>query len=331
LADVEIRPFHGSQTEELLKFLVKWTPNHPELGRRDVFEWQKANSYVAMYEGRIVGHLAQIPHEFRYGKISGRDGAELMGPGISFILDMSDDEIRKKSGRELLRHFENNQPPYFAAIGIVPEIEEPYKRRGYAIRRDFTNLYARFMNPSRALKYWSRSLLYAPAIVAANLVYRPLKKKSNLPVEKITEFKPEWDELWEKLKSEQYELYGVRNADFLNYKLSQPGKEYHVYKHADGGYIVYRLAVHLLKELQLVKVCDIAGSAQIKLDLLSLAIDYASEVKVDGIVAMASVADKDIYRKAGLYISEPKPLVISPHIKAKMHVTFFDSDLDNLW
>jgi hypothetical protein len=52
LADVEIRPFHPSQTDELLKFFVKWTPNHPELGDRAVFDWQKANGYVAMHEGK---------------------------------------------------------------------------------------------------------------------------------------------------------------------------------------------------------------------------------------------------------------------------------------
>lgn len=331
MADVEIRPFHGSQTDELLKFLVKWTPNHPELGNREVFEWQKANGYVAMHEGKIVGHLAQIPHEFRYGKRSGQEGTELMGPGISFILDMSNDEIRKKSGRGLLEHFETNQPPYFAAIGIVPEIEEPYKRRGYAVRRDYTNLYGRFMNPNRALKYWSRSQLYAPAIHAANLFYRPLRKKSDLPVEKITSFKPEWDGLWEKLKYEQYELYGVRTADFLNYKLSQPGKEYHVYRHNDGGYIIFRLATHPLKDFRLVKICDMAGSTEIKPDLISLAISYSYEVKADGVVAMAADSDKAIYKRAGLYISEPKPLVISPHLKKQLHITFFDSDLDNLW
>jgi len=331
LADVEIRPFHPSQTDELLKFLVKWTPNHPELGDRAVFDWQKANGYVAMSDGRIVGHLAQIPHEFRYGKRSGQEGTELMGPGISFILDMSNDEIRKKSGRGLLKHFENNQPPYFAAIGIVPEIEEPYKRRGYSVRRDFTNLYGRFMNPSRALKYWSRSQLYAPAMSAANIFYRARRSKGDLPVEKITKFEPEWDELWEKLKCEQYELYGIRTADFLNYKLSQPGKEYHVYKHKNDGYIIFRLATHPLKDLRLVKICDMAGTSETKPDLISLAMSYAYEVKADGIVAMAADVDKPIYKKAGMFISEPKPLVISPHLKKQLHITFFDSDLDHLW
>lgn len=331
LPNVEIRPFHENRTEELLKFFVKWAPGHPELGRRDVFEWQKANGYVAMVGDRIVGYLAQIPHEFKYGKKSGREGSELVGPGISFILDMSDDDIRKEAGRGLLNHFEANQPPYFTAIGIVPTIEAIYRRRGYAVRRDSTNLYGRFMKPGKALKYWGKSILYSPAIRAANLFYGTPRREQHLPVERITEFKSEWDPLWEGAMSEQYELYGSRTADFLNYKLAQPNKEYHVYRHFDFGYIIFRLAVHPLKDLRLIKVCDLVGSREAKLDLLFIATDYAHSVEADGVVAMASVDDKELYRRAGLYVSEPKPLVISPHIKARMHVTFFESDLDNLW
>jgi len=49
------------------------------------------------------------------------------------------------------------------------------------------------------------------------------------------------------------------------------------------------------------------------------------------IVDERKVADKKTYKKAGMCISKPYPITMRPHITAKMHISFFDSDLENLW
>jgi hypothetical protein len=67
------------------------------------------------------------------------------------------------------------------------------------------------------------------------------------------------------------------------------------------------------------------------MDLIDIAVKYAREIDAYGVVALSSYVDELFYRKAGLYISNPHVVTLPPKITAKMHVTFFDADLDNLW
>jgi hypothetical protein len=331
MSQVEIKDFKEDQMDELLALLSKWSPDHPELGEGDIVKWQKCYRFVAMHEGKIVGYIGQIAHDFKYGKKSGKEGMEHIGWGVTLVLDMSDAQIRKQAGRELLGRCENNPPLQYAAVGVVPAIEEPYKRRGHVVRRDCSQMYARFLSPAKALKYMDKSSIYAPIIKVANVFCPKRKKVKNKKVEKIKKFKPEWDEKWDKLMSGQHELYGIRNAEFLNYKLIQPNRDYHVYVHPDDGYIIFRHAIHRTRDLNLVKVCDLVGTEEAKVDLISLAVDFVDEVKAYGVVALDSFGEEKTYKKAGMCLSRPYPVTMRPHITAKMRVTFFDSDLDNLW
>src|SRR5207245_11334547 len=84
-------------------------------------------------------------------------------------------------------------------------------------------------------------------------------------LEPITRFRPEWDAIWDNLLKQQYELYGTRDAAFLNYKLAQPNRQYFTLLHRDlagaiDGYVVFRRAKHLVRDMDLVKICDFVGS-----------------------------------------------------------------------
>jgi hypothetical protein len=331
MSQVEIKDFEENQMDELLALLTKWSPDHPELGEGNIVKWQKCYRFVAMHEGKIVGYIGQIAHDFKYGKKSGKEGVEHIGWGVTLVLNVSGNEIRKKAGRELLGRCENNPPLQYGGVGVVPAIEEPYKRRGHVVRRDCSKMYARFSRPAKALKYLGKSSIYAPLIKVENVFCPKHKRVKREKIKKIGEFKPEWDEKWDKLMSEQHELYGIRNAEFLNYKLTQPNRDYHVYIHPDDGYIIFRHAIHRIRDLNLVKVCDLVGTEEAKVDLVSLAVDFADAVKAYGVVALGSFEEEKTYKKAGMCLSRPYPVTLRPHITAKMRVTFFDSDLDNLW
>ena len=331
MSDVVIRDFEESQMDELLKLLAEWSPEHPELGQGDIVKWQKCFRFVAMHEDKIVGYIAQIAHDFKYGKPSGKEGIEKIGWGVTLVLNMSDNNVRKQSGRLLLGRCEENPPLHYAAVGVVPTIEEPYKRRGHLVRRDCSKMYGRFMQPTKALKYMNKSTFYAPIMKLANTIYSAPKKVDKSKMEKITEFKPEWDEKWDRILSEQKELYGIRDAEFLNYKLSQPNRDYHVYVHNDDGYIIFRQGKHLTRDMHLVKVCDLVGTEKAKVDLISLAVEYGEEVGAYGVVGLGSFDEEAVYKKAGMPISLPYPITMRPHITNVMHITFFESDLDNLW
>ncbi len=331
MAEVEILELKDSQINELLLFLTKWGSDHPELGDGHILRWQKCHRFVASHEGKIVGYIGQIPHDFKYGKLFDNKGIEHIGWGVTLVLDLSDDTIRKEAGRGLLNRCEHNDPLLFSGVGIVPAIEEPYKRRGYEIRRDCTKMYSRFIKPSKALRYLGKSIYYAPLIKLANFKYRPSTEIRDDKIKKIEYFKPEWDNLWDSILYDQYELFGIRNAEFLNYKLKQPKRGYHVYTHSDSGYIIFRNAEHRKRDLKLVKICDLVGTETAKRDLLRVSMKFLYEQRAYGIVALAAASDEEIYRKAGLYISKPYPMALQKRIKAKMHITFFDSDLDNLW
>ena len=340
-----VEELQESQMDELLAFLARWSPDHPELGEGDIVRWQKCFRFVSKSRGKIVGYIAQIPHEFRYGRKSAREGVEHIGWGVTLVVDGFESSphasrLRTAYVHELLSRIENNLPWQFAAVGVVPGIEEPYRRRGHLVRRDCSKMYARFLRPAKALKYVGKSSLYAPAISLGNAFLRVPKRVKHGKVQKINEFKPQWDEKWDRLMSEQYELYGVRDAQYLNYKLTQPNRDYHVYIHFDeadlarrtvDGYIIFRHAAHRTKDLNLVKVCDLVATETAKPDLVSLAVKFAYDIQAHGVVALGSSGDEKMYRKAGLYIARPYPVTASSQITAKMHVSFFDSDLDNLW
>ncbi len=331
MSDITIQDFDDSRTDELLAFLTRWSADHPELGEGDIIRWQKCDRFMALHEDRIVGYIAQIPHQFRYGAGSGREGAEQIGWAVTLVLNMSDDKIRRSAGRGLLTRCEQNPPWQYAGVGMVPGIEKAYIRRGHAVRTDCSRSYARLLQPEKALAYEGKSLIYAPAIRAVNALFRASRKPKHGEVRKIDSFKPEWDARWDDLLSRQYELYGKRDAEYLNHKLAQPNRDYHVYTHSDGGYIVFRQAIRRTGDLNLVKVCDLVGTPQARADLLTFAVKYTYDIGAYGVVAMGAASDRGTYRKAGLYISRRYPIVMSPEIKARMHISFFDSDLDNLW
>ena len=331
MSDVQIQDFQESQMDEFLAFLTEWSPDHPELGEGDIIKWQKCQRFVAMHDGKIVGYIAQIPHDFKYGKPSEQQGVEHFGWAVTLVLNMSDNTIRKQAGRGLLARCENNPPLLYSGVGMVPEVEEPYKRRGHSIRTDCAKMYSRFLTPSKALKYLGKSTLLAGPAKMANIFFSAPKKLRFGEVQKITEFKPEWDEKWDRLLSEQHELYGIRNAEYLNYKLAQPNRDYRVYTHSDGGYIIYRHAKHRVKDFNLVKVCDLVGTTNAKADLLTLAVKYVCDVSAYGIVALGSVDEEPIYKKGGLYLNREYHMAVRPEITARVHISFFDSDLDNLW
>ena len=331
MSEVEIHELEENQIEELLQFLRKWGADHPELGEGSIIRWQKCFRFVALHDGRIVGYIGQISHDFKYGEHASAAGILKVGWGVTLVLDMSDDKLRKKAGRGLLSRCENNPPYLFTGVGVVPTIEEPYKRRGYAIRRDSSKMYARFSRPRKALNYLGKPIYYAPILKMANLIYKSRTSFNNSRLRKIEQFDPAWDSLWDDFLSRQYDLYGVRNAEYLNYKLSQPNRSYHVYVHDDGGYIIFRLAIHRIRDLKLVKICDLLGQERAKFELIGPAMKFNLEQDSYGIIALGSVEDEAIYRNAGLYISRPYPIALRKDIAEKMHVTFFDSDLDNLW
>src|SRR6266516_736658 len=98
--EVTIIPFDSKYLAETLAMMRHWSPDHPELGERSLYDWQRCSRYLALAGGKVVGHIAQIAHEFRYA--NGRTPVKL-GWGITLVLDMSDDATRKAVGRQLLK------------------------------------------------------------------------------------------------------------------------------------------------------------------------------------------------------------------------------------
>jgi hypothetical protein len=336
MAVTEIKEFKQEELDELLEFFKKWAPDHPELGEGNITQWQKGYHFVSRYKGKIAGYITQIPQVFKYGYTAQKKGIENIGWGVTLILDMSGDDQRASLRRsaithELLSKCENNGRLIHCGTGMIPEILETYRRRGMIIRSDCVNMYARFFNPRKAVSYLGKPAYYNLPIILLNNIL-PAKNKFNcknmLPAKK---FDKSQDKLWDNLLSQQYKLYGIRSSKYINYKLSQPNRNYQVYFHSDGGYIIFRIADHRIRDLRIVKVCDLVGNDRIKVELLKIAINYAIKNNVYGIVALSSKRDFQIFRKVGMYIKSPYLIALRPPITAKMHVTFFDADLDNLW
>jgi len=333
--DVRVIPFEEKYLAETLAMMRKWSPDHPELGERSLYEWERCSRYLAVAGERVVGQICQIAHEFRHS--DGRPSV-MLGWGITLVLDMSDDATRKAAGRQLLKACEDAPGLRYAAVGVVPNIEGAYLRRGHQLKRDASNYYARFFNPAKALAYWNKPKALAPALKLANLIIRPRTKARFGTLEPITRFRPEWDVTWDRLLKARYELYGARNAEFLNYKLAQPNRDYHVFLHRDqdgviDGYIVYRQARHRVKDLDLVKICDFVGTHTANQDMLAEAMRYAVQdaPKTYGIVGLSSVGDAKLFRSTGMYVAQPYPVVVAAGVEGQIRVDFFDSDLDNLW
>jgi hypothetical protein len=333
--EVDIIPFHEERLAETLALLRRWSPDHPELGEKSLYDWQRCNRYLALAGGRVVGHIAQIAHEFRYG--DARPPVTL-GWGVTLVLDMSEDAVRKVAGRGLLKACEDGAGLKYAAVGVVPAIEPAYLRRGHQIRRDGSSYYARFFRPGKALAYWNTSTALGPLVHLANAIVRPATRVRFGTLEPITRFRPEWDPIWDDLLKRQYELYGKRDADYLNYKLAQPKRTYFTFLHRDragaiDGYVVYRRARHLVKDMDLVKICSFVGSPTAKRDLLAEAMRFALEEAPDtyGIVGLSATTDAAAFRAAGMFVSRPYPVVLASGIEGRIRVDFFDSDLDNLW
>lgn len=333
--DVEIIPFDARYLGETLALLRQWSPDHPELGERSLYDWQRCSRYLALKDGRVVGHIGQIAHTFRYA--DGRPPVRL-GWGITLVLDMSDDDTRKAAGRGLLKACEDAPGLKYAAVGVVPPIEPAYLRRGHQIRRDANAYCARFFRPGKALAYWKKSAALGPLVKLANAVRRPRTRVRFGTLEPIAQFRPEWDDTWDGLLKQQYEAYGERDAAYLNYKLAQPNRTYFASLHRDtagtvDGYIVYRRARHLTRDMDLVKICDFVGSPTATADLLAAAMRFALDDAPGtyGIVGLSATSDVAAFRSAGMYVARPYPVVLAAGVAGRPRVSFFDSDLDNLW
>jgi len=331
---IEIIDYHDSMEKELLSFLSKNSPDHPELGQGDILRWQKCFRFVAIENNKIVGYMAQIPHKYYY---KGTDNNyENFGWGVTLVLEMhAGNEIRKRAGRALLTKCENNPPWQYTAIGVVPEIEEPYKRRGHIIRKDCCSMFARPIHYDKFLKYIDKPLYYKYPLVYLNWYNSPSYNKlqrESWRIHKIYQFDSLLDDCWGSSLQSKKELYGERNAEFLNYKISQPNKDYHCYIHDCSGYIIFRKASHKTKDLMIVRICDLVGTYEAKVVLLLKAIKYAYEIEADAVVGISSNSETHIYYNAGMYLHRPYPICLPPHIdKVEVHITMFDSDLDNLW
>jgi hypothetical protein len=296
MAVTEIKEFKQEELDELAKFLYENGFDHPELGNKDLLLWTKGYRFLSRSRGEIAGYIAQIPQIYNYGDKSDNTGFENIGWSVTLVLKYfgdSPDAARRRTAftHELLLKVENNPPWQFAAVGVVPEIEEFYKIRGHNVRRDCLKMYARFLKPSKMLGYIGKTGFLSLPIYLGNMVLKPRRKIPSGKIEKISKFDPSWDSRWDSILRGQYELYGSRNAEFLNYKLSQPNKDYHVYLHPDDGYVIFRQAKHLTKDLHIVKICDLVGTEKARMDLIDIAVKYAREIDAYGVVALSSYVD----------------------------------------
>ncbi len=336
MTDVRVVPFTPQHLEPVLELMRRWSPDHPELAERSLIEWQRCARYVALDGERVVGQICQVSHEFRYNDTR---ASVPVGWGITLVLDMSDDATRKAAGRQLLATCENAPGLKYGAVGVVPTIEPAYLRRGHRLTRDSSAYFARFFRPEKALAYWNKPTWLAPGIHAANAVLRARRPSIEGSVERITQFDAAWDATWNRLLRGRYELAGVRTADYLNYKLAQPRRAYHAYVHRDAagavdGYVVFRRAKHLTRDLDVVRICDFAGSDAALDMLLAKATEFAREEQsrgTYGIVGLSAMSDAATFKRAGLWIQRPYPVVLAGGVDGAVRVSFFDSDLDDLW
>ena len=328
---IQIVEYDDRYLDRTVAFLRTWSPDHPELASPELLHWQRACRFLALFKGEIVGHIAQIRQTY-----AGRLSTVELGWAATLVLDTSNPLVQVFAGTALLDRLTGDPEAKFAAVGIVPEIEETHKRRGYIIRRDAVKMYARFFHPAKALKYLRKPAWLSPGLWAANVVRPPHRRAKVGEVKRIESFQREWDDGWDRLLGDVYKLYGVRTAEFLNHKLRQPQKTYACCVHTGSlggvdGYIVYREAVSRVKNLRLLKVCDLVGTIPARQALLTRALHAAREGDVDGIVALSSQHDTQLFERCGMWVNRKYPVVLPPDMTSDIHLTFFDSDLDDLW
>lgn len=336
MSDVRVVPYEAHHLESVLELMRTWSPDHPELAERSLVEWQRCARYVALSGDRVVGQICQVAHEFRY-----RDSRASvpLGWGITLVLDMSDDATRKAAGRQLLAACESAPGLKYAAVGVVPTIEPAYLRRGHRLTRDSSAYFARFFRPEKALAYWSKPTWLAPAVQVGNVINWPKPAAAPGSLERITRFDPAWDATWDAMLRTRYELAGTRTADYLNYKLAQPRRDYHAYLHRDAngtvdGYVVFRRAKHLTRDLDVVKICDFVAEGSALDTLLTTAVQFARAEQARGtygIVGLSALVDAPAMKRAGLWVQRPYPVVLAGGVEGAIRVSFFDSDLDDLW
>ncbi len=328
---IEVVQYSDPLLDEVLAFLKKWTADHPELSDRSAFQWQKYVRSLAILNGRIVGHVAQVPQTMIY-----RKERLNVGWGASFVLDTSNPIVQAFAGTALLDKVTLNPELKFAAIGIRREIEEPFQRRGFKVVRGPLRMYMRPLDPIKILRYLEKPLWLSPFLKLGNLASFISTKRIDKGIIEIERFEPEWDSVWESFLAECSEFHGERTAGYLNFKLSQPGKQYssHLYLGATGhpdGYVIYRRATHPIKALCLIKIVDLVGSPEAKRKLASHVMSLANDTDVAGVVSLSSAEDGWLLFRSGMWIKRLFPVALPASINGRMYLSFFDSDLDDLW
>ena len=150
-------------------------------------------------------------------------------------------------------------------------------------------------------------------------------------VRQIERFEEKDDPTWAFWLGKRYGMFAQRNAAYLNYKLAQPCRQYHVHTHENyrqeaDGYVVWRQASHPKTGFNITKICDIVGS-----DIARRATIATVPMTGDAVMALGSALDRQFFRRAGLWLSVPYTVVTPPGLKETVHVSFFDSDLDDMW
>ncbi|HUU46551.1 MAG TPA: hypothetical protein VM118_12540 [Acidobacteriota bacterium] len=330
---VQIVPYEPRYRDDTLAFLAKWNPEHPELGDGALFEWQQGRRWLALFQGRITGHIAQIPHTLKAG-----GGTVELGWAATLVLDTSNPLIQTFAGTALLDEVTRKSALTFGAVGIVPEIAATHRKRGYVVYDDAVAMYARFFRPAPALKYYNKPAVLSFPVRLVNVLFPTRRRAGDQnEIQRIDRFDPVWDATWDRLLAERNDVYTERTAAFLNHKITQPHKEYVCCIHtgekgrSPAGYIIFRRAAHRTRDLRLLKVVDLVGTDSARTALLAQAVIAARRAGVDGIVGLNAVGDRRIFSRCGLWLRRPFPVVLTGGYGGRMQVTFFDSDLDNLW
>ena len=317
-------------TPDVLSLIADNAPRHPELADGKIIEWQHGYRFIHRNKkGKAVGLLCVLPQE-----LTGPENDT--GWLTTLILDMS---LPREERRKVFRMFYERAVATgltISAVGVVEAIIRTYKRLGMPVRYDWLNMYCRILRPIKFLRGQGKTPLLAPVIIAGNAVFRPESgvPKPTKQIQKIVKFEPEWDATWRLILTAQHLASGVRTAEYLNYKLSQPNRDYQCLGwfngKGPGAYIIYRLAKHNVDDLWVMKICDLVGEEDAKSALLNHAIAHATNnTDVYGVVALGASYDKAFYRKNGMWVS--RKYIIATPPRRKLNVTFFDSDLDNLW
>lgn len=318
---IRVEKYHKSKTKELSEFLTIHAPRHPEIWDCKMINWQKGNKFLAFNGNKIVGFIMQINQKFTKGYN--------IGWTTTIILNRNNKIIQALAGDALLKEVEK-LTPHAGAVGVVDYIVEPYKKRGYDVRHDCSNLYSRFLNPSKGLKFLGYNKMLSPVLMLLNSLFRVKKSDENVvkyQFEQIEKFKDTCITWMSRLNI--YGVYSIRNKEYLNWKLSQPNKKYiAIMNRLSSEYMICRVAQHPVKDFIALKICDIVATD--KTDFIAYAIKMAKALRVDAIISLDSQLDEDVYKKCGMYMKKKYPIAIKG-IKEKMHITFFDSDLDNLW